>query len=391
MALSLSSMALPKPKKKPVTLQTEEQAVAKPVALQQRAPSPPRETAPAATNAAATAATSGAGSNAIITQPVAVGPRYRGSARRPAQPVGIPALSPAAGGAAGLGGAGGAAAAGQQPAQLPQLITGPGPKLDLPSPEERDYVSEGGDADAAQRTPPTQYGNAEPPPDEPASNEELNAQIRSLMEDLISGRGMDVSTAEEEALIRELMQDRLGQGLVEQRARMGRAGFGASGALAAMEGDVRRQAGQQATQETLALRRQAEQEAIRNALQAVGVDIGVRGEARKAAFDEEFLNALKASLGMDTSEGEGGGGAGGIPGFSPSAVLDVANSTILNQGVETNTPSLAASGQGEPGMESNNPIVTQSAPSGSRLIQDSPNVGGKLYLGPDGLYYLVEA
>ena len=202
---------------------------------------------------------------------------------------------------------------------------------------------------------------------------------------------MDVNTAEEEALIRELMQDRLGQGLVEQRAKMGRAGFGASGALAAMEGDVRRQAGQQATQETLALRRQAEQEAIRNALQAVGVDIGVRGEARKAAFDEEFLNALKASLGIDTGEGEGGGGAGGIPGFSPSAVLDVANSTILNQGVETKTPSLAASGQGEPGMESNNPIITEAAPSGSRLIQDSPNVGGKLYLGPDGLYYLVEA
>lgn len=211
------------------------------------------------------------------------------------------------------------------------------------------------------------------------------------MENLISGRGMDVSTAEEEALIRELMRDRLGQGLVEQRAKMGRAGFGASGALAAMEGDVRRQAGQQATQEMLALRRQAEQEAIRNALQAVGVDIGVRGEARKAAFDEEFLNALKASLGMDTGEGKGGGGAGGIPGFSPSAVLDVANSTILNQGVETETPALAASGQGEPGMESNNPIVTQSAPRGSRLIQDSADVGGKLYLGPDGLYYLVEA
>jgi type II secretory pathway pseudopilin PulG len=294
MALSLSSMALPKPKKKPVTLQTEEQAVAKPVALQQRAPSPPRETMPAATQAPVKAPVVQGGAPAMTTfssggtLPKPTLPSF--GERAPPTPKPQPTPMSASG-AAGTGGT-----------NIP--VTGPGDgdrdRNGVPDVYEIPYENQG---------PRTVAGGPLPGAEEtirqgveagalPASNEQFNEQIRMLMQDLVSGRGMDVNTAEEEALIKELMQDRLGQGLVEQRARMGRAGFGASGALAAMEGDVRRQAGQQATQETLALRRQAEQEAIRNALQAVGVDIGVRGEARKAAFDEEFLNALKSSLGI---------------------------------------------------------------------------------------------
>lgn len=159
------------------------------------------------------------------------------------------------------------------------------------------------------------------------TNTEFDTQVRQLMADLLAGRGMDVSTAEEEALIRELMQDKVGQGLVEQRARMGRAGFGASGALAAMEGDVRRQAGQQATQETLALRRQAEQEAINNALRAVGVDVEKRAEARQQMFDEEFLSALRSAMGQEDTSGGGGGplediGEKGLVGAAPGMAQD---------------------------------------------------------------------
>lgn len=222
-----------------------------------------------------------------------------------------------------------------------------------------------------------------PPPEEPATNEELDKQIRSLMEDLVAGRGMDVSTAEEEALIRELMQDRLGQGLVEQRARMGRAGFGASGALAAMEGDIRRQAGQQATQETLTLRRQAEEDAIRNALEAVDVDIRSREEGRRAIFDQEFLNALKSSLGMDTGEGEGGEDNGGsaplTSGWGEQPDLPTASGP-------KNRPENSSGGR-------LNPIPASAPPQGARLAGKNQR-GESVYLVEQGnelVYYVVRA
>lgn len=165
---------------------------------------------------------------------------------------------------------------------------------------------------------------------EATTNTEFDTQVRQLMADLLAGKGMDVSTAEEEALIRELMQDKVGQGLVEQRARMGRAGFGASGALAAMESDVRRQAGQQATQETLAIRRQAEQEAINNALRAVGVDVEKRAEARQQMFDEEFLSALRSAMGQEDTGGGGGG------------PLEAAGEKIREKGLVEAAPEMAS-------------------------------------------------
>lgn len=219
----------------------------------------------------------------------------------------------------------------------------------------------------------------------PSTNEQLDQQIRSLLGDLVGGRGMNVDTAKEEALVKELMQDRLGAGLVEQRARMGRAGFGASGALAAMEGDIRRQAGQQATQETLALRRQAEQEAIQNALNAIGVDVTKRKEARQEAFDQEFLNALKSALGMETPPVEGGSPAEGLAGPAQAA-MDLANATILHGGAG-DAKDVARSGAGEDtGKYADNPIMVDAPPPGAT---ETGNPG--LYLGKNGLYYRVRA
>jgi type II secretory pathway pseudopilin PulG len=251
-------------KKKPVTLQAEQQQVAMPTVLKAPAakqppkpavpppPSPPRETAP--------------------TPPTTYGAPLPPGAIQPAAPNQRP-TQPGAG----------------QPAV--GIYDVPTPSKPA-APETLPMTMDTGVAEVIG-------ANAPQPPAPPPSDTEFDAQVRQLMADLLAGKGMDVSTAEEEALIRELMQDRLGAGLVEQRARMGRSGFGASGALAAMEGDIRRQAGQQATQETLAIRRQAEQEAIDNALRAIGVDVEKRAEGRQAMFDEEFLNALRSYLGQE--------------------------------------------------------------------------------------------
>jgi hypothetical protein len=188
--------------------------------------------------------------------------------------------------------------------------------INVTGPGERGTLSPGGfdprsgllDVDAVSAGRFEEAAPPPPPPPEPAtsplpppSDEQFDQQIRQMLADLVSGKGMNVDTAEEEALIKQFMQDQIGQGLVEQRARMGRAGFGASGALAAMEGDVQRQAAQRATQETLATRRQAEQDAIERALNAVDIDVTKRKEGREAAFDEEFLNALKSAMGQEVT------------------------------------------------------------------------------------------
>lgn len=292
-------------RKKPVTLQAEQQQVATPAALGAPAvkpppkpaapppPSPPREEAPKQTYG---------------------GPRPPG-ALNPMVPTPKP-VQPGAG----------APPSGTYDVPTPEPAPAPAPPPE-PLPETLPMTATADTAEVISNAPSSGLSEASKP--SPPGDDQFDTQVRQLMADLLAGKGMDVSTAEEEALIRELMQDRLGAGLVEQRARMGRAGFGASGALAAMEGDVRRQTGQQATQETLALRRQAEQEAIDNALRAIGVDVDKRREGRQASFDEEFLNALKSYMGQEE----------GTPATGP---LDDAAAAVDEKGIVGAAPELAA-------------------------------------------------
>lgn len=192
------------------------------------------------------------------------------------------------------------------------------PVEDMVTPDMRDQVSDALDAKgtgagatldfdyagargAERGFAPGQLPGRRPTSDGLTSNDEFDANVRKLLADLVAGRGMETNTAEEEALVKQLMQDQIGEGLVEQRARMGRAGFGASGALAAMEGDIQRKAAQGATQETLAIRRQAEQDAIERAMNAIGIDVTKRREGREAAFDEQFLAALQSALAQENA------------------------------------------------------------------------------------------
>lgn len=307
MALSLTPTAVQQKRKKVATtnLQAEQQQVANPQALQQKpavvaqkpavapaikapaAPSPPRETSPAPTM---TAMSNAPPLPSLDTTKKPSLPSAAERAPTPSFPV-QPSV----------------------PTQRHAAASGPtiGPKVDM-----------GGAANLAEslsgqqiqdnRSALQKAVDAKKAAEEASPSNALDQQIQSLLSDIVAGNGMNVDTSEEEALIRQLMQDQIGQGLVEQRARMGRAGFGASGALAAMEGDVRRQAGQQATQETLALRRQAEQEAIQNALNAIGVDVTKRKEGRQEVFDQELLNALKSSLGQEDTSGPKSAGESNI-------------------------------------------------------------------------------
>lgn len=345
---------------------------------QPKPPSAPREVAPAVANAAATTAavpkSPVIGTQTTIQQPGQTAPAMTTFSNVPPAPapVGEGVAETPSGSGVSQGGA----------AKLPGAGAGGSGFLDRIRGTQAGVILNQGE----KPTPTTENTNLPPPPPPPSpeapagpsSNEEFNAQIRAMLEKLVGGEGMKVNTAEEEALIKELMQDRLGQGLVEQRARMGRAGFGASGALAAMEGDVRRQAGQQATQETLALRRQAEQDAIANAMKAVGVDIDVRKQAGQEFFDQQFLDALKSALGMETTAPD----SGGVGGLTPGAGL------TTGWGDEK---TVARSGAGrDAGINAGNPILVDSPPAGATLINNNASFGGVLYLGSDGKYYGVK-
>lgn len=134
-------------------------------------------------------------------------------------------------------------------------------------------------------------------------------------------------TKEEEDLIRQQMEDAIGAQLVDQRASMGRAGFGSSGALAAMEGDIQRTARQQGLSDILGLRRTEDQRGIDNASNAIGSDIDLRKQAEDEFFNDEFLNVLKSQLGAD-----GGAPQSNVDGIEDPGV-QAAPTEVTDEGV----------------------------------------------------------
>lgn len=129
--------------------------------------------------------------------------------------------------------------------------------------------------------------------------------IRSLLEG-----ASNVDTSEQEKLIRELMGDQMGQSLADQRASMGRAGFGSSGALGAIEGDVMRKARQGESQAILDERERAKQEAIQNALSGVGADVNLREAGMNEWLLEQILNLANGNPVEQPPAQTGGGDLG---------------------------------------------------------------------------------
>lgn len=142
-------------------------------------------------------------------------------------------------------------------------------------------------------------------PQKPTSNEDIDKLIADLVKQQIEGASK-VDTSKEEELIKQQLEDKLGASLVGQRASMGRAGFAASGALGAMEGDIQRQARQQIAEDILGTRSKAKGEAFDRALQSIGVEQKMREAAQQQTINE----ALLKMLGQDTGGGENGGAAG---------------------------------------------------------------------------------
>jgi hypothetical protein len=132
-----------------------------------------------------------------------------------------------------------------------------------------------------------------------ATQDDIDAMIRSFVEDRLRSAG-NVDTTEQEALIRQQMEGKLGSSLVDQRARMGRAGFGASGATAALESDARTAASREALDQILGLRSSEEQRAFNNATQAISTESDMRSAASDDALRRMVLETLQAQAGLET-------------------------------------------------------------------------------------------
>ena len=140
----------------------------------------------------------------------------------------------------------------------------------------------------------------------PKTNEDFDKAASNMLYNEINQAG-NVDTKAEEDLINEQMNDRIGAALVDQRASMGRSGFGSSGAMAAMEGDTQRTARQQGLEDVLGLRRTEDQRATDNATKAIGSEMSMRkqaeAEAKQAALLAEIEKGNKDINADDDDDG----------------------------------------------------------------------------------------
>lgn len=235
----------------------------------------------------------------------------------------------------------------QPPAQTPPV----GPPVVKPIP--------GGPGMGAPAGPGNAPGVTAGP--EPTSQDDIDQMIRDRVTRELGGDG--VNTAEQEALIREQMQGVEGAGKVNARARAGRSGFASSGALAATEGDIARQARMAATEQILGERRSAREEQFGREGEAIDSEMGMR----RAAADEEINRRLLEMLGMEGEADAGNAGA-------PAGTEDLLRGVAEGAGSRTEKPPTATAGGSRP--------VVSAPPAGHRLYQKLSN-GDELWISPN--------
>lgn len=140
----------------------------------------------------------------------------------------------------------------------------------------------------------------------PAEEPPVDDLVEQALRDLLAGQR---DTTEDEAMIRERNEASMTQGLADNQARMAARGFGSSGALAGIDADIRGRAEQQALDEILGVRGDAEDDWLRR----VGTGLGADLTRREYASRESARDAYADLLNDLNEEGEGGEGGDGEP------------------------------------------------------------------------------
>lgn len=198
----------------------------------------------------------------------------------------------------GQGGAQGGAAGGSGAT----VATGPGGLVTPPAtgtaPPPPTNLTTAPGANTPTGDPAAPYKNNGQPP--PAKPQDFNGSEDAFLQSLMNGAN-NVDTG----YLQQIFGDQAAHNRVNARASMGRAGFGSSGALSAMEGDQGRKDTEAMNQAVATARQQG----IQNALSGINADATLEGTRANDAILREILG-----LGNDPGGGApgGGGGDGGI-------------------------------------------------------------------------------
>lgn len=130
-----------------------------------------------------------------------------------------------------------------------------------------------------------------------SSSDDIDRMIRDRVARELGSATPD--TAAQEALIRQQQDAAIGAGAVNARARAGRGGFQASGALMGIEGDIERQARQAATEQILGVQRDARDEQFGRQGSVIDDEIALRDSASNDFVNQRLLDLL----GMTGDEG----------------------------------------------------------------------------------------
>lgn len=223
-----------------------------------------------------------------------------------------------------------------------------------------------------------------------AAPKSFEQQSEDFISSLMQGAG-NPDTSAQDAMIQQQEAAKEGKDVVNQRASMGRAGFGASGAMGAMEGDVRRKDSAQAAQDQLTYDTQQKQQSINNASNALTLDAQTKQAAMDQAMQQEIMKMIAANdqptpTPTPTPDAGGGGGGGGTVAGNPS-LGQIANGVIQNSGLmPTKPPTLASAGQNAP-KTAPKKVTKDQLPPGSKPDGKEGNI--TYYKGPDGTEYYV--
>jgi hypothetical protein len=201
---------------------------------------------------------------------------------------------------------------------------------------------------------PTPVPGVATPAEQPKTQEDIDQMIRDRVAREL-GAGPQ-STAEDEALIQQRMGEAIGSGAVNARARAGRGGFQASGALMGVEGDLERQARTAAAEQALGLRRDAREDQFAREGDVIKSEL----DMRRAAADDEINRRLLELLGMD---GQDAGGAAADPVLGRGGIIDPILSAV---GAERDAPEMPNAGRQSGSGSVSDPIVVSAPPPGAQ-------------------------
>jgi hypothetical protein len=125
---------------------------------------------------------------------------------------------------------------------------------------------------------------------------------------LLNGGQRD--TSEEEALVEQMMQRTIGKGQADLNARMGASGFGTSGALGAMTGDLRSQAAMNAAQQVQNIRGDSRDDFLARISQGLGAADRNRQRDNEEIADDRMIELINALFGGDEPTALGPSGRG---------------------------------------------------------------------------------